>query len=162
MRRISIQVAILLLAGLVGYGLRGCTLLNPSVTVTSLSPDDKFRVTLVERRLGIDRNFQVRLENLKTGTVGVVFDSPDEGRPVGSERFVWSADSSRFVLLGRHFFQADVNCLSTGEQPYLMIDLSSGKTWCNSHQQAKYPGFTVAELKGTAWFGWSPDHSVAE
>jgi hypothetical protein len=157
MHRLAIHVTILLLASSAGYGIRGCTLFNPSVTLTCLSPDDKIRVTLVERRLDIDRNFHLRLEDVKTGNVKVIFRSPDEGRPVGSERIIWSVDSTRFVLLGRHFYQADAERLSTGEQPYLMIDVFSGRTWCNAHQQSDYAGFSVDDLKRVSWFGWTPD-----
>jgi hypothetical protein len=111
MHRIASRATILLLAASVGYAIRGCPLIDPPTTLTSLSPDDKFRVIILERRLGlldIDRNFHVRLEDVKTGRGKVIFRSPDEGRPVGSERIIWSLDSSRFVLLGRHFSVADL------------------------------------------------------
>jgi hypothetical protein len=57
------------------------------------------RVILVERPTFIARNFEVWLENIDSGRERTVFRSPDAGRPVGSERIVWSVDGSRFLLL---------------------------------------------------------------
>jgi hypothetical protein len=122
-----------------------------------MSPDDKLRVALIEHRLSVDRNFHLRLDGVETGQSRVIFRSPDEGRPIGSERIVWSADSSRFLLLGRHFYQADAARLPTGEQPYLMMDVPSGQIWRNASQQSEFPDFTIDDLKLISWTGWSPD-----
>jgi hypothetical protein len=156
-RTIAIWAAALLLAGVIGFGLRGCGLFFPPTTLNSLSPDDTHRVTLVERRLDIDRNFELRLENLTTGRTKTVFRSPDEGRPVGSERIVWSADSSRFVVLGHHFYIADSGKLASGELAYLMMELNTGKIWCNSEQQAEFPRFGLDDLTSISWDGWTPE-----
>ena len=157
MRQIGMTAVLVLIAGTLGFALRGCTLFNPPNTLVSLSPDDRWRVTLIERRLDVDRNFQLRLEDVKTGKVRVIFRSPDEGFPVGSERIVWSADGSRFLLLGRHFYKADATRLSSGEQLYLMMDLQSGKISCNGHQQSDYPAFSIDDVRATTWVGWSPE-----
>ena len=116
MLRAAMKIAALLCAGVMGFGLRGCILFNHQTTVTSLSPNENYRVTLVERRLDIDRNFELKLENLASHTITTVFHSPDEGRPIGSERIVWSVDDSRFLLLGRHFYATDASQLPSGEQ----------------------------------------------
>jgi len=115
------------------------------------------RVTLRERRLDIDRNFDLLLEDVKTGRSRIIFRSPDEGRPVGSERIIWSVDGSRFLLLGRHFYAADATRLKTGEQPYLMMDVPSGKIWCNASQQSEFSAFTIDNLRMISWVGWTPD-----
>ena len=104
------------------------------VTLVSLSPDDRLRVQLVEVSTWIDRNFQIRLERLPRGTVETLFRSPDEGRPEGSERIVWSPDSRRFALLGRHFFVREGTPSRGGESLYLLCDVASGKLWCNASQ----------------------------
>jgi hypothetical protein len=125
--------------------------------LSSLSPDDSLRLTLLERRLDIDRNFQLTIEDVKSGRTRVIFRSPDEGRPVGSERVIWSADSSRFVLLGRHFYVKESANLSSGEQAYLLMDVPSGRIWCNAEQQSRYPGFEMKDLAATSWLGWTPE-----
>src|SRR5688500_9258366 len=56
------------------------------VTLVSLSPDEQQRVWLVELPVWMDRNFELRVEDLRTGSTRTLFRSPDEGRPVGSER----------------------------------------------------------------------------
>ncbi len=152
MRKAGVRVAVLFLAAAAGFALA----FERSVTVNSLSPDDALRVVLVEWSSYFDRNFEVRLEEVSTRRARVVFRSPDEGRPVGSERVVWSTDGSRFLLLGRHFFVTDRGRLSTGEQAYLMMDVRSGQVWCNASQQSRYPGFTVEELRAVRWQGWEP------
>jgi hypothetical protein len=110
---------------------------------------------LVERP-GFDRNFELRLTQVRTGEARTVFQSPDEGRPSGSERIVWSADGSRFLLLGRHFFVTERAKLAGGEQAYLMMDVRSGQQWCNASQQPRLPGFGVDELRAVKWLGWAP------
>jgi hypothetical protein len=155
LRRAAVIVIALVVAGAAGFALRGCATFDRPVTVTSLSPDDSLRVTMEERSDFIDRNFSIRLEELKTGTSRIVFRSPDEGRPVGSERIIWSADGSRFLVLGRHFFATDRGQLSSGEQAYLMVDVVSGQVWCNA-DAASQESFGIEELRANQWFGWSP------
>lgn len=156
-------VAALSLAAAAGFALRGCLDFSRPVTVSSLSPDDSLRVSVVERTgfLRIDRNFDVWLEKVTSGQSRIVFRSPDEGKPIGSERVVWSADGSRFLLLGRHFDITDRGKLSTGEQAYLMMDVQTGQLWCNASQQAHYPGFGVQDLRPVKWLEWAPAEPVA-
>lgn len=138
-----------------GYALRGSALFDRPVTLTSLSPDDTLRVALIELPR-FDRNFQLRLQDTRTGKTRTVFESPDEGRPIGSERIVWSTDSSRFIVLGRRFRVRPSGILSYGEQAYLMMDVRSGQLWCNATQKTAHPGFGVAELRTIRWLGWTP------
>jgi hypothetical protein len=156
-RKFAAWIVVFLFGGLIGTGVRGCTLFFPQTTVPSMSPNDNLRVMLRERRLDIDRNFDLLLEHVEERRSRIVFRSPDEGRPVGSERFIWSADGSRFLLLGRHFYAANAPRLSGEEQPYLMMDVSSGKIWCNASQQSEFPAFTVDDLRNVSWVGWTPD-----
>ena len=148
-------VALALLSAAGGYMLRGSALVARPVTLTSLSPDEAWRVILIEEAR-FDRNFELRIEEIKDGRSRAVFRSPDEGRPTGSERIVWSTDSARFVLLGRHFFTTDQGKLPAGEQAYLMMDVRSGQLWCNASQRTDYPGFGIAELRAVRWLGWTP------
>ena len=121
------------------------------VTTSLLSPNEKMRAVLVEHPLSfIDRNFRVYLE--KTENPGALsselFRSPDEGRPIGSERFLWSGDNTRILLLGRHFFVKPEVQLRNGESLYLLYDVPSGRIWCNASQQDRYPHFGEEELSG--------------
>jgi hypothetical protein len=117
-------------------------------TVVSLSPDDSFRVHLMEISSGgsIDRNFRVDLEDMNKTTISTIFLSPDEGKPAGSERFIWSEDGKAFLLVGRHFFVAEPMKLTTGEEPYLFYHIPSRRGWCNSSQQGKYPSLSKSML----------------
>jgi hypothetical protein len=122
------------------------------LTLTSLSPDERLRVNLVEAPGNfIDRNFDLRLEQVDGRATKTLFRSPDEGRPEGSERIVWAADSSRFVLVGRHFDAGDAPRLSTAETLYLMCEVATGRLWCNSRQQQQFPPFSLQDLEGVEW-----------
>lgn len=134
----------ILLAGIcLGYLLQtvGCSLKHWSVTAARLSPDETKSVVVEDVVLlffQLDRNFRVLLQDAgqADGASKVVFESPDEGRPVGTERIVWSRDSSKFLLIGRHFLVHEECKLSSGEIVYFMMDLRTGKTWCNARQGA--------------------------
>lgn len=156
MRKSLFRLGIVLFASLIGFAVRGCSIFSWPVTVTSLSPDDQFRVTVVELPKWIDRNFEVRLEKFGSRQVRTLFSSPDEGGPIGSERLVWSVDGSCFLLLGRHFYISDKGKLAGGDQAYLMVDVLSGQVWCNARQQRHYPEFGIAELQAVRWLGWAP------
>lgn len=139
-------------------------ILRDRTTVTSLSPDDRVRARLVERPGWIDRNFDVILERLDDGTKTVVFSSPDEGRPEGSERFLWSRDGTMLLLVGRHFIVRPPSmALETGETVYLLYHLPSRRTWCNSEQQARFPPIPN-DLSSRVDFGVgiNPGKSIAE
>jgi hypothetical protein len=122
--------------------------LREQVTTTRLSPDELLRAVLVEYPYPgfIDRNFQVRIEEVK-GASRTIFRSPDEGRPTGSERFLWSRDGSRLVLLGKHFYVTEGVRLQNGEFLYLLYDFPTGRLWCNA-DQSRAPRFGESELRG--------------
>jgi len=151
MKRRSIHTIILTTSALVVGVLIGAagTGFGERVTVASLSPDEGKRAWVVELPRFVDRNFDIRIEDLETGDLETVFTSPDEGRPVGSERIVWATDSSRFLLLGRHFYVLPEGRLSTGESLYLLYDLRTGELWSNAAQQTEYPAFRQEDLTGT-------------
>jgi hypothetical protein len=133
-----VAFAIGLLTGL-AFSFRG----RERVTVTSLSPDEKTRVLLVELPFRIDRNFELRVESLdRTGEMRTVFRSPDEGRPEGSERILWSGDGRQFILLGRHFYVEPDAVLPSGEQLYLHYNLDTGQVQCNARQET-FPRVTI-------------------
>lgn len=127
-----------------------------SVTLISFSPDEAVRVHMVEVGVWIDRNFHVRLERrnrCEADSMRTVFRSPDEGRPVGSERVVWSDNSTRFVLLERHFKVNDGARLADGEVLYLMYDVTTNELRCNAIQQSEYRAFTLWDLPPMRWGG---------
>ena len=148
--RIAIATVALVIGILLGFG--GARF-GEQTTLVSLSPDEATRVWIVERSHWIDRNFEVRVEDMKTQKMKTVFTSPDEGRPIGSERVVWSTDSSRFLLLGRHFYALPESRLPSGESLYLLHDQKSGKIWCNATQQQSFPPFSPNDLVKTTWAG---------
>ena len=113
-------------------------------TVASLSPDDSVRARLVETSpaWGIDRNFSVRLEFLGRDATRTIFSSPDEGRPAGSERFIWSKDGTMLLLVGRHFYTEPGSLLETGEHAYFLYHLPSRRGWCAADQKSGWPRFT--------------------
>ncbi len=126
----------------------GCKLGHKlEVTTLAPSPDGSNVVALVEKDAFIDRNFEVRLfrthESVRRGSI--VFVSPDEGLPVGTERFIWSQDARYILLLGKHFFLTN-EPLQSGDQLYLLYDTKSQKVWCNSPQKPELPRFTLSEL----------------
>jgi hypothetical protein len=123
----------------------------PATTVVSLAPNEKLRVHLVELRWRLDRNFELRLENVATGATTVIFSSPDEGVPIGSERVLWSRDSSRVLLVGRHFSLARDERIASGEALYLLYDARTGEAWCNASQQRRLPSFTYADVAAVDW-----------
>jgi len=87
---------------------------------------------MVEYPSRLDRNFYLRLRHVTWKTNAIIFDSPDEGLPVGKDRIVWSRDNSRMVLIGRHFFVGDAARLTNGEAIYLLYDIKSGNIRCNT------------------------------
>lgn len=107
---------------------------SQSNTLVSLSPDGRWRVWLVEVGRFVDRNYELRLEDMQNGEKTTIFSSPDEGEPIGTERIVWSPDSSRFLLLGRHFWAVPEAALPGGEQVYLSYDLQTREVRCNATQ----------------------------
>ncbi len=115
------------------------------VSLESVSPDGKNKVRLVELPV-FDRNFQVHLIQQGVST-NIIYSSPDEGRPVGTERVVWSKDSDYFVLVGKHFTVTKEYKRPNGEQLYLLYQLSAKKLWSNA-LQANHAKFTSAELAG--------------
>lgn len=121
------------------------------VTTSMPSPDGWMRAILVDRPNlpSIDRNFRVRIERVD-GVAETVFTSPDEAPSgIGSERFLWSKDGTRLLLIGKRFWVRDGVKLRSGEVLYFLYDLRSEKAWCNS--DCGYGGFEpfgMAELTG--------------
>lgn len=142
-----------------GVGLvveKGLAVVRMQTSQTSLSPDDQYRVRILDRALpSVDRNFEVRVERRDGGRETTVFQSPDEA-PIGRERIVWSEDGTRFVVLGRGFFVRDRPKSDDEEVLYLMVEVASGKVWCNSRQQTAYPPFACKDLPPMRWGGPCP------
>jgi len=121
------------------------------ISLTSTSPDRKYSVSIVELDVFIDRNFEIRITDTATGNTRTLFKSPDEGRPVGTERIVWSLDSTRFFLMGRQFFVKEGTADINGQDLYLMFDTETNRLWCNARQQTKYPAFAISDILKKKW-----------
>jgi hypothetical protein len=130
--RIAGYVAAVAVAVLCGW--RWWFTSGPASALEAESPNGAYRICLREVKdlLQVDRNFVVSLSIAGTGAERQVFISPDEGRPVGSERFVWSDDSKWVMLAGRHFYVVDGAVLPDGEQMYLLYHVPDGSIWCHS------------------------------
>jgi hypothetical protein len=89
-----LRIGVVLIAAATGFVVRGYAIVDYPSTLSCLSPDDRMRVQLTEikTRFRIDRNFQLRLEDMNSLQSRIVFRSPDEGSPIGSERVIWSVD----------------------------------------------------------------------
>ena len=121
------------------------------VTTCRVSPDDLMRVWLVElhSHIQLDRNVAIRLEDInRMETVDLLKSSPNEGFPAGSERFVWSVDGSKVVLVGRHFFVREKLDLASGEQIYFLHDLKAHRTYLNSAGETGFLPLTADLLAG--------------
>ncbi len=147
--------AIALIAAIVGFATSArYHAVRWETTAMRLSPDGQHRILMEDLRLffQIDRNFRLTLELLDHEEKNaVVFRSPDEGSPIGTERFVWSSDSSHVLLLGREFFVREGSTLGNGEQLYFMLNLNTGEAWCNNSEQTKLPRFSKDEVRAVEW-----------
>jgi hypothetical protein len=123
---------------------------NEQVTLKSSSPNDLYRVVLIDRTNFIDRNFDLLLQQRGEKALHL-FHSPDVGKPPGSERVLWSSDSSQFILVGRHFFiQENLERhfkLKNGEIIYLLYDAKTRQLYCH---QSRLPEFNCLPLPSNA------------
>ena len=120
------------------------------VTTTALSPNEELQAVLVEPfdKIAFDRNFVIKIgkSGRNLDELESVFRSPDEGRPIGSERLIWSKDSQYLLLVGRKFFaHEDAPRIKSGETLYLLIHVPSKRQWCNS-RQGKFERFGFNDL----------------
>ncbi len=122
-----------------------------TASLTSVSPDGKYSISIVELDVFLDRNFEIRITDIALGTTRTVFRSPDEGLPVGTERIVWSLDGERFLLVGRKFYVKEGTADINGEDLYLMFDINTNRLWCNARQQNKYPAFAISDVLKKKW-----------
>lgn len=123
---------------------------EPTIPVSSQSPDKSVSVSIVESVGQLDRNFEVVLETASELRVKrVIFKSPDEGLP-GTERFLWSKDSRYLLLTGQKLFVEEEDILPNGERLYLLYDQRTDLLKCNA-AQARHPHFKLADLKSIDW-----------
>ena len=118
------------------------------VTTSLLSPDKRLRAVLLDRphSSAIDRNFEVRIEEAGAAP-RTVWMSPDESPlGIGTERFLWSSDSKRLLVVGKTFWVRKGVELADGESLYFLYDVPSGQVWCNSDSEG--PPFGPQELAG--------------
>ena len=128
-----------LTSGLIGFllGWFVFELIPNRAIIYRLSPDENLRVKIIEIQQDFDRLIELRLERIndpqKTKTIYI---SGNENYAAGSEHIIWSSDSSRFILVGRHFnvrVSGNNVFLPTGEYIYLMYERKSGKLSCNTY-----------------------------
>ncbi len=122
---------------LVGFGLsewKQQTKFGSETTTSRLSPDETLRARLVEYApsRGLNRQIEVQIDSLIDGTSTRIYGSPDEGRPEGTERLIWSKDGKWLLLVGRHFFVKEDLFLDNGDQLYLLYNVPLRKSWNNS------------------------------
>ncbi len=108
------------------------------ITLESTSPSGEFSVVLEERRMPftVDRNIYVVLRNEKTGEPKQILLTPDEARPPGTERILWSRDGNHFLLVGTKFYTKHDLTLETGEIAYLLYHIPTERVWHNSRQMS--------------------------
>ena len=139
----------LLIVALVGVGY--ALVPGRSVTCALVSPDGRWEARLVEdrlQRISIDRNFEVWLVSPSTGERTVLYDSPDEGRPVGTEQFYWSDDSRYLLLAGKQFFVDEEIELADGRLAYWLYDAESREQWCRAKQRSSQsPALTREKVR---------------
>jgi hypothetical protein len=141
------------------YGWWGCSRNRNTITTESTRPDGRRRLVLIDTP-GFDRNFVIRLDDIHGDSINsqTLFTSADEGRPIGTERFIWSNSGRYAILVGQHFFVGDQFRVATGERLYLWIDAASGIVLgCNSDQSSNqsvhYKPFHLSNIKqsGDSW-----------
>jgi hypothetical protein len=111
-----------------------------------ISPDGRFRISVDERRAGIDRNFLVLLTDLSTNRTMTIYKSNDQVSSINRERFVWSADSSKVVLVGDKYWVDPGSELEGGDVVFLMFDLASRKLYCNADYGNELPRIPAADV----------------
>lgn len=129
-------------------------------SLAQTSPTGGFRIGLREKAgfMKIDRNFSVVLWTLDTaGLVAEersVYESPDEGRPVGTERLWWSPDGKYALLTGRHFVvEPETPRDKDGVAAYLLVRIEDGYVWSNASQTRLHQRFGADKIRdvGIEW-----------
>ena len=136
-------------AGGTALGL-GLASLRWRTTTSRLSPDETMRVRLLDwgPEHKLDRNFIIRLERLVTDETETIYHSLDEpgSGHEGSERFVWSKDGTKVLLVSRHFDVREDLMLATGDQAYFLYDVTSRRSWLNSELRPNHDPITPEQL----------------
>ena len=141
----SLLTFVLLCLGLVV----GCGCDKPSgASLTSISKNKTHRVMIIERSYG-PRRFEIWIEDLIKGTKTNIYSSSYEDQAVDNERIVWRDDHSQFVFISRNLRVRQTPVIRL-ESMYLLFDIATGKTWCNS-VEGTYPSFSETNL--FAWRG---------
>lgn len=105
-----------------------------SVSFQKKSPSGMFIAKVLERGRGLDRQFAIAILDRRTGQQENVFQSPDEGRPAGTERLYWSPDERYLLLTSKHVFVNDSERLPSGRYLYMIYDRKNRSIKCNSSQ----------------------------
>jgi hypothetical protein len=137
----------------------GLTLLIPFLLIMSMrcevtvsnSPNGKYQIAVYQTARFIDRNFDITLLDQHTGRKETIYRSNDQSPTIKSERFLWSADSSKVVLLGDSYYVDPGSELPNGETVFLMYDLVLKHLFCNADYANDYeriPADKVTQIFG--------------
>lgn len=130
--------------------LAGCSEKALELTTASASPDGKMTAQLLELPASFDRNFTVQITREGQSPIIVLERSPDEGRPEGTERFIWSENGEFLLLVGREFFAEPKISLESGETCYLLFQVPQRSLWLNA-QQSRIQKFQLETLSEVEW-----------
>jgi hypothetical protein len=133
------------LGGAVMFGLT-LIAVRPHDVLVAESPDGAHCVVVRERVRHIDRNFYLVLVDQAAGKERVLYRSQDQKPTIKQERFVWSDDSSKVVLLGDKYFVHPESMLPSGEIVFLLYDLETDQVWCNEDHDQGYPRIAPREV----------------
>lgn len=139
-------IVVVITATIMGYLLRYFT--ESEVFIRLISPDQKYEAVLTSNKKIQDPHLILLLRNRSTGLVRKVFETPDEGAPVGTERLIWNRNGKWLLLVGREFYVNDEAVLPSGELLYLLYNVETRELLCNSNQQNDYKPFGIEELNG--------------
>jgi hypothetical protein len=146
-RRVRRTLAFALAALVVALLVLGVYLIGrPRDTLVSESPDRSHRIVVQEGFRHIDRNFRILLVDRRTGARRVIFTSYDQSPSITQERFVWSTNSSKVVLLGDRYYVVPGSKLENGEIVFLMYDIEHDRLSCNTDHDRGFQRVSAQEV----------------
>ena len=84
---------------------------------------------------------------VRDGEPEVLFESPEEPGPPGTERFLWSPDKRWMLLVGRQYQLTQDIRTPEGDSCYLLYDVQTHTLLCNTSQSDWPTRFSVKDLQ---------------